>query len=274
MEVSTEVDANPFGKYIISDWHFLESMDGRSTCPKCGKSRKYFCYTCYVPIKDLEGKLPVLNLPIKVDIIKHAKEIDGKSTSAHAALLAPNDVSIYIFPCIPDYDDKSENIVLVFPGKDAISIEEFVSRQSAAKVGASKKRPYSSDKPIDRAIFIDSTWNQCKGIFKDSRLRDLPCVVLKQRITQFWRHQEGSPRWYLATVEAVHQLLVELDLAIKSHSADPESKKTRIEGEANQKDDILSHEFDDLLFFFKFMYEKIHTLYDHNQLKSYKRPLK
>ncbi|XP_065333288.1 tRNA-uridine aminocarboxypropyltransferase 1 [Cloeon dipterum] len=273
MEVSTEVDANPFGKYNISDWHFLESMDGRSSCPKCGKSRKYFCYTCYVPIKELEGKLPVLNLPIKVDIIKHAKEIDGKSTSAHAALLAPNDVSIYTFPCIPDYDDKSENIVLVFPGKNAISIEEFVSQQSAAKVGASKKRPYSSDKPIDRAIFIDSTWNQCKGIFKDSRLRDLPCVVLKQRITQFWRHQEGSPRWYLATVEAVHQLLVELDQAIKSHSADPESKKTKTEGEAKQKDDI-SHEFDDLLFFFKFMYEKIHTLYDHNQLKSYKRPLK
>jgi len=49
-------------------------------------------------------------LPIKVDIIKHAKEIDGKSTSAHAAVLAPDDVNIYTFPCIPDYDTTKEKV--------------------------------------------------------------------------------------------------------------------------------------------------------------------
>jgi DTW domain len=135
-------------------------------------------------------------LPIKVDIIKHAKEIDGKSTSAHAAVLAPDDVAIYTFPCIPDYDQTKEKvmisaiskaffgsfyninfllqIVLVFPGKDAISIDEFISQQTAVSPGSSK-RPHPSDplKPIDRAIFIDSTWNQCKGIFKDSRLKSM-----------------------------------------------------------------------------------------------------
>lgn len=45
-----------------------------------------------------------------MDIIKHAKEIDGKSTSAHAAVLAPDDVTIYTFPCIPDYDHTKENV--------------------------------------------------------------------------------------------------------------------------------------------------------------------
>jgi hypothetical protein len=65
-------------------------------------------------------------------------------------------------------------IVLVFPGKDAILVEEFVSQQNAVSAGSSK-RPHPSDprKPIDRAIFIDSTWNQCKGIFKDSRLKSI-----------------------------------------------------------------------------------------------------
>jgi hypothetical protein len=45
----------------------------------------------------------LLQLPIKVDIIKHSREIDGKSTAVHAAVLAPDDVSIYTYPCIPDY---------------------------------------------------------------------------------------------------------------------------------------------------------------------------
>jgi hypothetical protein len=40
------VDADPFGRMRIADWHVLETLDGRSTCPKCAKSRKYFCYTC------------------------------------------------------------------------------------------------------------------------------------------------------------------------------------------------------------------------------------
>ncbi|XP_059486857.1 tRNA-uridine aminocarboxypropyltransferase 1 [Neocloeon triangulifer] len=259
--MDSAADSDPFGPFEIADWRVLETVDGRSSCPKCAKSRKYFCYTCYVPVTELEGKIPKLKLPIKVDIIKHAKEIDGKSTSAHAAVLAPEDVTIYTFPCIPDYEQDKETIVLVFPGKEAVTVEEFLSQESQSSNQSGQKRPAESSKrKIDRAIFIDSTWNQCKGIFKDPRLKDLPCVVLKARITQFWRHQEGSPRWYLATVEAIHQLLLELD------AADPEAKRP--------KTNSVGHRFDDLLFFFRFMYDKIHTLYDHEKLKSYKRPLK
>ena len=47
-----------------------------------------------------------LQLPIKLDIIKHPSECDGKSTSAHAAILAPDDVNIYTYPTIPDYEPK------------------------------------------------------------------------------------------------------------------------------------------------------------------------
>jgi len=58
----SKVDAYPFGNYEITDWKVLESMDGRSSCPKCGKSRKYFCYTCYVPVAELEGKIPKMKV--------------------------------------------------------------------------------------------------------------------------------------------------------------------------------------------------------------------
>lgn len=51
----------------------------------------------------------VFQLPIKIDIIKHASEIDGKSTAAHAAVIAPEDVTIYTYPCIPDYSTE-ENV--------------------------------------------------------------------------------------------------------------------------------------------------------------------
>lgn len=42
---------------------------------------------------------------MKIDIIKHPKERDGKSTAIHAAILARDDVKIYTYPDIPEYDD-------------------------------------------------------------------------------------------------------------------------------------------------------------------------
>ena len=41
--------------------------------------RKYFCYTCCVPLEETKRLIPeVKTLPVKVDIIKHAGEVDGK----------------------------------------------------------------------------------------------------------------------------------------------------------------------------------------------------
>lgn len=43
-------------------------------------------------------------LPVKIDIIKHPNETDGKSTAIHAKILAPADVTIYTYPCIPEFE--------------------------------------------------------------------------------------------------------------------------------------------------------------------------
>lgn len=81
-------------------------------------------------------------------------------------------------------------------------------------------------------------------------------MKLQIRLSQFWRHQKGSPRWFLATIEAIHQLLVEYT-----------------ENEKDCTDNKPSVNYDNLLFFFRFMYEQIHQYYEHNDLKAYRRPI-
>lgn len=55
-------DDKPFEGLQISDSAILDTLVGRHPCPKCAKSRKFFCYSCYVPIRQLEGKLPKLDV--------------------------------------------------------------------------------------------------------------------------------------------------------------------------------------------------------------------
>lgn len=48
----------PFNGMKISEKDDLKKVKERSPCSKCHKSRKYFCYSCYIPVDDLTGKLP------------------------------------------------------------------------------------------------------------------------------------------------------------------------------------------------------------------------
>lgn len=103
------IDRAPFRDLKISDAGVLNTIEGRQICGRCYKSRKFFCYTCCSPVID-EQYFPKVKLPIKIDIIKHAREIDGKSTAIHAAVLAPEDVTIYTYPDFPDtlqYEEQS-----------------------------------------------------------------------------------------------------------------------------------------------------------------------
>lgn len=248
-------------------------------------------------------------LPIKIDIIKHKHEIDGKSTAGHAAILAPNDTKIYTYPNIPDYGEG--RTVLIFPSIHAVSIQQLFTENysdlmSSRQTDVAEELPKgvhqstllkkrvsnkaTSDEsfkrnrhfPITKAVFIDSTWNQSKGIYKDERLRKLPCVFLQNRVSQFWRHQKGSPRWYLATIEAIHQFLVEIHLMARGLHAQYEGLKncftekclSDIEKlKSFDNIDAYNGQYDDLLFFFKHMYDLIHAYYDHDNLYAYKRRL-
>lgn len=239
---------------------------------------------------------------MKVDIIKHKREIDGKSTAAHAAVLAPQDVNVYTYPNVPDYSLDGRT-VLLYPGAEAKTVPElFTEKQispsyserllaqlpSGYNVGTLMTKVLGESKenkihhvdnlPINRVVLIDSTWNQSRGIYCDERLQKIPTVVLQNRPSQFWRHQKGSPRWYLSTVEALHQLMLELHLCAwgcsKSYKSDLTQDYLVHDTEPNHSHcKPYSGEYDNLLYFFKYMYEKLHTLYKHEDLLAYKRPM-
>ncbi|CAH1775505.1 unnamed protein product, partial [Owenia fusiformis] len=81
----------------------------------------------------------------------------------------------------------------------------------------------------------------------------LQCIELKSRETKFWRHQKDKPRTYLATIEAIYYFQLEY------HQSFVPSEYTG--------------QYDDLLFFFVFMYGTIKELYDGGkQLKAYSSP--
>ncbi|GFR85617.1 DTW domain-containing protein 1 [Elysia marginata] len=292
---------NPFPSTVISDWTFLDSTAERSVCPLCRKSRKYFCYTCLIALPHIADRIPKIQLPVTVDIIKHPNEIDGKSTSCHAAVLAPNDVRVFTYPCIPDYDPQKT--VLVFPSEDSVSLDNLKlklkdklklekeistlqtqptkysfatvhsgSSDGGASLGSEnnakdlqqnqetirRKRcheqnsqtedlnesPFKQAKlcskiPFEKVVLIDSTWNQTRNIASDERLKSLTKVELKSQNTNFWRRQEGIPKSYLSTIEAIYYFVRDV------HTIFLETE--------------YANEYDNLLFFFCFMYNKIQS---------------
>ncbi|XP_071502446.1 tRNA-uridine aminocarboxypropyltransferase 1-like [Diadema antillarum] len=261
---------NPFSDLHISSHEPLKSTASRTKCSKCGASRKYFCYTCYLPVPDLKGKLPLVELPVKVDVIKHAQERDGKSTAIHAAILAPNDVTIYTYPCIPDYDKGEGEVVLVYPGTDAISLAELAKElqnagrtaqeeqtnnaESDGKVAACTQSPISC--PFKKVVFIDCTWNQTHSIYRDERLRDLRCIILRDRTTYFWRGQ-NKPDSYLATIEAIYYFMLDYHAAFEQKTREGKREEEEQMKGVMQKE-TCSHRYDDLLYFYSFMYQLVH----------------
>lgn len=313
VEITSRPRKYPFIHMKINDYSVLDTIEGRFNCPECSRSRKFFCYSCYVPVGNLGEVFPKVKIPIKIDIIKHKKEIDGKSTAIHAAVLASeHKVKIYEYPDIPDYT-KEDNVVLIFPSVESVTVAQLFERNvklckesypKGYNVGTLMRRRveevvenveeqtpasvYTYDNlPIKKAVFIDSTWNQSRGIYKDERVKSLKPVVLQSRCSQFWRHQKGSPRWYLATIEAIHQFLLEVHVnawGLNQHYRGLdnleicESFYKTVRMLEDDKDNVdaeapYNGQYDNLMYFFANMYDLIHRYYDHNELKSYRRPI-
>ncbi|XP_032777488.2 LOW QUALITY PROTEIN: tRNA-uridine aminocarboxypropyltransferase 1 [Daphnia magna] len=220
----------PFSGLKISSTTFLDEIERRGNCENCGKSRKFFCYTCYIPLPEIKELIPYIpSLPCHIDVIKHPNEHDGKSTSIHAAVVSPHMVKIYTFPNFPDYS-MEDGVVLVYPCEGAVPMTTMVASRASE---------------IKKMIFIDSTWAQSKQIYKDPRLKALPCVILRTRKSLFWRYQLGKPDSYLATIEAIYDAVVNLE------------ERRRGNDEASSYDGS----YDNLLFFFRYFYEKMNDLY-------------
>lgn len=63
----TDLINNPFQDMKISEnWKAMSLVKGRTPCPKCQKSRKYFCYSCYVPVKEITDIIPKVKVGVEV----------------------------------------------------------------------------------------------------------------------------------------------------------------------------------------------------------------
>lgn len=104
---------SPFAQFGITSTDILDTIQ-KEHCPTCNKNVRYFCNKCLQLVNCPEGAVPQLKLPIKIDIIKHENERDGKSTALHARILAPGDVEVYGWKSMPDYKDV-DRLLLLFP---------------------------------------------------------------------------------------------------------------------------------------------------------------
>ncbi|KAK2726316.1 tRNA-uridine aminocarboxypropyltransferase 1-like isoform X1 [Artemia franciscana] len=233
--MAKNVKADPFSKLEIKDDSFLNTISGRDICANCYKSRKFYCYSCYIPTDSVKNLIPFVELPFDVDVIKHPCETDGKSTAVHAAVIAPNNVRILTYPDVPDYQ-KDGSVALVFPGKKSVPIKEYVK----TSLNNSERRS------LNKVVFIDSTWNQTGGILAHPNLQGLPFVTFEPRASLFWRYQKGKPLCHLATIEAIYYLFVDYGTAF---------------------DGYYNRQYDNILFFFRYMYYKIHSIYGAENLR-------
>ncbi|XP_067873721.1 tRNA-uridine aminocarboxypropyltransferase 1 [Heterodontus francisci] len=129
---SSEADkqevSDSFKDLKLASQKILETLqqNGRSKCPKCQSSRMFYCYSCCLLVDGVNSdEIPQVKLPLKIDIIKHPNETDGKSTAVHAKLLARDDVNIYTYPCMPEYEEEKHEVVVVFPGPKSVSLEDL-----------------------------------------------------------------------------------------------------------------------------------------------------
>ncbi len=75
---NTKENQDPLvGLSIADSSELLEAV--RSSCDSCGASRRYFCYGCRRSLSSTARFIPrVSKLPLKVDVVKHGGELDGK----------------------------------------------------------------------------------------------------------------------------------------------------------------------------------------------------
>nr|XP_028706329.1 DTW domain-containing protein 1 isoform X2 [Macaca mulatta] len=161
-------------------------QSGRSKCLRCGGSRMFYCYTCYVPVENV----PIEQIPlVKVALIfPGPQSISIKDISFHLQKRIQNNVR-----------GKNDD-----PDKPSFK-RKRTEEQQFCDLNDSKCK----GTPLKKIIFIDSTWNQTNKIFTDERLQGLLQVELKTRKTCFWRHQKGKPDTFLSTIEAIYYFLVD-----------------------------------------------------------------
>ncbi|XP_020833934.1 tRNA-uridine aminocarboxypropyltransferase 1 isoform X2 [Phascolarctos cinereus] len=192
-------------------------QSGRAKCLKCGGSRMFYCYTCYVPVETV----PIEQIPV----VKIVLVFPGPNS------VSVEDISLHLHKHIPSnaLDSNKNDSSDKLPNKrQKMEVEENGDAEDGNKRDGNL---------LKKVVFIDSTWNQTHKIITDERLQGLLQVELKTRKTCFWRHQKGKPDTFLSTIEAIYYFLVDYHTAVL---------KEKYKGQ-----------YDNLMFFYSFMYQLI-----------------
>ena len=56
----------PFSSLKISNTTFLDKIERRGNCDNCGKSRKFFCYTCHIPLTAIRELVPHISVRFRM----------------------------------------------------------------------------------------------------------------------------------------------------------------------------------------------------------------
>ncbi|KAI7901939.1 DTW domain-containing protein [Cokeromyces recurvatus] len=224
-------ERSPFKDFKIQDDTILYQNTSRLACPVCNKHVKHYCYNCFHVMGMNRSQVPFVKLPVTMDIIKHEAESDGKTTALHARILADEDVKVFSWKQIPEYENP-ERILMLFPGPDAKKLSE-IPRDS-----------------FDHMIVIDGTWKQASKMVRETPiLQKMQKVTIEPRSTYFWRFQNISIN-YLSTIEAIYYLYVEYAQAYEL------------------KTELYDGRYDNLLFYYKYLYDLIQYSYRKGQHKN------
>lgn len=172
------------------------SMSERGACSVCGKRSHFYCaehFTSTVPAGS--APLPVVRLPLRVDILRGADERAESSSAAHALVLAPGSCRIFYLPGeVPSYAQPARTLVL-FPGPGSVTVRALPDLDA-----------------FDTVIIIDTTWQKGGKALLSTGIAAQPYthVHIADYHTLFWRHQPLGAHC-LSSIEATYFFLREFE---------------------------------------------------------------
>jgi hypothetical protein len=221
---------------------------GRHPCPSCGSNRAWYCGDCLVAVPGPGYTLPRLRLPLKVDVLRGSEENSAKSTAAHAAVLAPDDVKVHYLPSFPTYSDPKRTLLL-YPSPTSVPV-------SALDLDA-----------YDALMVVDTTWQRVGGVMQTPEMVRMPHthVHLSNYHTLFWRHQPLGPAC-LSTAEALYYFFREWEeerakRELAKNGGDRGAGAGAAAAASSPSPPLYDGRYDDLLFLFLATYERIQFEY-------------
>ena len=225
----------------------------KGECPTCHKKRLLYCADCAVAVTSVNEatsvmSLPRVRLPLRLHILRGKEETPAKSTATHAAVLAPEDTTIYSLPDFPKYDDP-KRVLLLFPSPKSCTVRQLPDLDA-----------------FDTVLVVDTTWQKAGSVLLMPEVVDAPFthVAICDYRTLFWRYQPIGPHC-VSTIEASYFLLREYDVEVKRRASSVSRGSSAISTDSITSADpdcvLYDGRFDGLLTLFLDNYNRIQREY-------------